>query len=337
MSTRGGGGAHWNDETQSWEQGEPPPRRYSAPVPPPPPAPPPFGPPVPPHETPSYESPSYAYEGETQAGYELPRGPVHSPYAPADPVWRQRQQQRQRLVVAAVAAVVLAGGAVGGWMLWGRDGGSGSGAVSSASASQSPPPDGTTDAPTDTPSATPTDGATYGSTDQPTDRATYSSTDEPTPSPSASRAAIPVPGGYHPVTDTLGWSVAVRDGWTRTEERGSALYRSPDQADLLQVYRLTEPGITPYNALSITSGDLAGNPGYQQISLRRMTEVTRTDEAELVYAYDRTSTGVRVQGVARAFVAANGVPYTVLVSGPTADWPALTAVLDAALGAFTPR
>ncbi|MBD0745480.1 hypothetical protein BG418_27970 [Streptomyces sp. CBMA152] len=262
---------------------------------------------------------------------------MYSPYAPADPAWRQRQRQRQRLVVAAVAAVVLAGGAVGGWMLWGRDGGSGSGAVSSASASQSAPQDGTTDTPTGTPSDTPTVGPTYGSTAEPTDTGTYGSTSEPTQSPSASPATVPVPGGYHLVNDTLGWSVAVHDGWTRMQERGSALYRSPDQADLLQIYRLTEPGITPYNALSITSGDLAANPGYQQISLRRMTEVTRADEAELVYAYDRTSTGVRVQGVARAFVAANGVPYTVLVSGPTADGSALTAVLNAALDAFTPR
>lgn len=344
MNDRDGGPAHWNDETQSWERGEPPPRRYSAPVPPPPPAPPPFGPPGqpgPPHATP-YAPPSY--EVETQAGYELPREPVYSPHAPVDPAGQR--QRRQRLVVAAVAAVVLAGGAVGGWALWGRDGGSGSGSVSSASASPTSPQDDTTGTPTDTPSTpstdTPTDNPTDGSTDgTPTDGTATggTSTDEPTDSSSASVSppgSTTVPSGYHRVADPLGWSVAVRDGWSRTEERGSALYRPPDQAYLLQIYRLTEPGITPYAALTVTSGDLAANPGYKEISLRRTTGVTSTDAAELVYAFDRPSTGVRVQGVARAFVAANGVPYTVLVSGPVADWPAQTAVLDAALSTFVP-
>ncbi|WP_371654293.1 MULTISPECIES: hypothetical protein [unclassified Streptomyces] len=336
MSARRGGGAHWNDETQSWEQGGPPPRRGagSAPRPPDPPAAPPSSPPMfgapgspqpPPPEPPgsapawlspgSGPSPGAYHEAETQGAYELPRDPAHPPpYAPLDP-----GRRRQRAIVAAVAAAVLAGGLAGGWLMWGRDDGSGSGGVAGASSSASAGTD---------PSGTPTDS--------PTDTPTDTATDTPTDSASPGTGAAAVPDGFRQVEDPLGWSVAVPATWTRTEERGSALYRSPDERYLLQMFRLTEPGITPYEALRITSDNLAAQRGYQQISLRRMAEVTTTDAAELVYAYNRTVQTDRIQGIARSFVAGNGVPYTVLVYGPDEDWPAQLGVLNAVLGTFTP-
>lgn len=317
MSARRGGGAHWNDETQSWEQGEPPPHRDTAPGParppaaPPPSSPPLFGAPPPPGFAPS---PGGYHEAETQGAYDLPRDPAYPPpYAPPEP-----GRRRQRAVVAAVAAAVLAGGAAGGWLLWGRDDGQGSaGAGASASVTR-------TESPTDSPTPAPTDTPTQTPTQTPTDSA----------SPGTSTAAVP--DGYRRVADPLGWSVAVPATWNRAEERSSAFYRSPDQRYLLQMFRLTEPGITPYEALRITSSNLSHNRGYQEISLRRMTEVTGTDAAELVYAYNRTVQTDRIQGVARSFVAGNGVPYTVLVYGPVGDWPAQLGVLNTVLGTFEP-
>ncbi|OAR21938.1 hypothetical protein A8W25_05160 [Streptomyces sp. ERV7] len=233
-------------------------------------------------------------------------------------------RRRQRAVVAAVAAAVLAGGAAGGWLLWGRDGGSGSGGVAAASSSASVEGTDPTGTPTDSPTATSTDESTATPTREPTDTAT------PDTGP-------PVPDGFRRVEDPLGWSVAVPATWTRTEERSSALYRSPDQRYLLQMFRLTEPGITPYEALRITSDNLSLHRGYQEISLRRMTEVTATDAAELVYAYNRSVQTDRIQGIARSFVAGNGVPYTVLVYGPDEDWPAQLGVLNRVLGTFVPE
>ncbi|WP_329401352.1 hypothetical protein [Streptomyces melanogenes] len=320
MSARRGGGAHWNDETQSWEQGEPPPQAPRPPDPPagPPPSPPMFGapPPEPPYFAPPWLSPGSGsgpyHEAETQGAYELPRDPAHPPpYAPpVDP-----GRRGQRAIVAAVATAVLAGGLAGGWLMWGRDDGSGGGGAARASSSASVQ---------GSESGTPTDSATDTPTESPTDSG----------SPDTSTAAVP--DGFRRVEDPLGWSVAVPATWTRTEERSSALYRSPDQRYLLQMFRLTEPGITPYEALRLTSRNLAYNRGYEQISLRRMAEVTTTDAAELVYAYNRTVQTDRVQGVARSFVAGNGVPYTVLVYGPDEDWPAQLGVLNKVLGTFTP-
>ncbi|GAA0586108.1 hypothetical protein [Streptomyces crystallinus] len=339
---RGGGGARWNDETQSWEQGEPPPR--GAPWPPAPPAAPPaappsygpssgalFGqpPPLPPEPPPvaprrPVPEPGVYHDAETQGAYELPRDPAYPPpYAPVEP-----GKRRQRAVVAGVVAAVLAGGLVGGWLLWGRDDGSGSGGVAttSSSASVSTPSDSPGESATDTPTDTPTGEAT-------TATPTQGATDTATPD----TGGAPVPDGYRRVEDPLGWSVAVPAAWSRTEERSSALYRSPDQRYLLQMFRLTEPGITPYEALRITSKNLAYNRGYEEISLRRMTEVTTTDAAELVYAYNRTFQTDRIQGIARAFVAGNGVPYTVLVYGPDEDWPAQRGILSQVLGTFSPK
>ncbi|GGP72456.1 hypothetical protein [Streptomyces melanogenes] len=331
MSARRGGGAHWNDETQSWEQGEPQPRAPRTPAPPagPPPSPPVFGapPPEPPYVAPPWLGPGAGsgpyHEAETQGAYELPRDPAPPPpYAPpVDP-----GRRRQRAIVAAVATAVLAGGLAGGWLMWGRDDGSGGAAHASSSASVQGSDSGT---PTD--SATDTETGT--ATDTPTDTPGESPTDSGSPGTSTAAA---VPDGFRLVADPLGWSVAVPATWTRTEERSSALYRSPDQRYLLQMFRLTEPGITPYEALRITSQNLASNRGYEQISLRRMAEVTTTDAAELVYAYNRTVQSDRIQGIARSFVAGNGVPYTVLVYGPDEDWPAQLGVLNKVLGTFTP-
>ncbi|PKV87405.1 hypothetical protein BX283_5004 [Streptomyces sp. TLI_146] len=289
-----------------------------------------FGPPPePPYVAPPWLSPASGpppgayHDAETQGAYELPRDPAHPPpYAPpVDP-----GRRRQRAIVAAVATAVLAGGLAGGWLMWGRDDGSGGTARASSSASV-PGSD----------SGTPTDSATDTATDTPTGTPSETPTETPTDSGSPDTSTAAVPDGFRRVEDPLGWSVAVPATWTRTEERSSALYRSPDQRYLLQMFRLTEPGITPYEALRITSHNLAFNRGYDEISLRRMTEVTTTDAAELVYAYNRTVQTDRIQGIARSFVAANGVPYTVLVYGPDEDWPAQLGVLNKVLGTFTPN
>ncbi|MFD9796442.1 hypothetical protein ACFWXK_36420 [Streptomyces sp. NPDC059070] len=337
MSARGGGGAHWNDETQSWEQGD---ARQSAPAPGAPPSapPPPSGPPArPPLAPPPWLGPASPFgadqgaphdevpphEAPTRGAYLLPPDPLAPPpYAPGDPGPDPAARRRQRAVVAAVAVAVLAGGAAGGWALWGRDDGPGraAGASSSATARES--------GPTDTASGTPTDspGDTSGGTP----------TGEPTSAATPDISTAAVPEGFRQVDDPLGWRVAVPQTWTRTEERSSALYRSPDQRYLLQMFRLTEPGITPYDALRITSGNLASQRGYQEVSLRRLPGTTGTDAAELVYAYDRDAPAERIQGVARSFVAGNGAPYTVLVYGPVTDWPRQQAVLNTVLDTFAP-
>ncbi|MGW5419637.1 hypothetical protein [Streptomyces sp. NPDC003943] len=214
---------------------------------------------------------------------------------------------RNVLVAAAVAAVLVAGG-VGGWFLWGRDGGGG----------------GTGPGPTAAPSVTASDAPSTGS-DGP-------STSE-SGSPSASPSEGAPPAGFRLVEDDAGFTIAVPEGWNRTTSGASVFYNAPDGASLVQVFTIDEPGLTPYEALQQTSRDLAEkNPGYQELALER----TGTDgnEAELVYSYDRTEGRRKV--VDRAFTGSDGRQYAVLAAGPETDWPKQRETIDTALRFFKP-
>ncbi|MFF8838559.1 hypothetical protein [Streptomyces sp. NPDC015130] len=243
-------------------------------------------------------------------------------------------------VAAGVAVAVLAAGSVGTWLLWGR-GEDGNGAAGGPAVSVSVP--GTLDT---TSSEYPTDGPTdtepsYG-TDSPTSPATDSPTGSPTGAPTPSGSAggstggAPRPG-YRVQKDLKGFTVAVPEGWDRTESDQGVFYNAPDRKSLLQVYVVTEPGMTPYEALRGASEDgRANKPGYVEISLGRVTgdPAAPADAVELVYAYSREDGRRKV--VDRAFTAADGNHYAILAAGPESAWPEQREVLREALRFFRP-
>ncbi|WP_432085658.1 serine/arginine repetitive matrix protein 2 [Streptomyces sp. bgisy095] len=313
MSGYGGGGARWNDETQSWETGAPAagpapgtgPAGGSGPLLPPlPPPPPPSAPPAP-------FAPAHG------PGYAPEHGPRYVPetgewqYAPPPPPPRS---SRRTAVAAGVAVAVLAAGSVGGWLLWGGDGRKDPAAGPPGSVSApAPAPEETTETTetTETPSGTPSSSGT------PTDG---------TPPP-----------GYRTVKDLKSFTLAIPEDWHRTENDQGVFYNAPDGRSLLQVFVVTETGLTPYEALRGTSQDgKATKPGYEEISLERVTgEPDAPDDAvELVYAYDRE--GGRRKVVDRAFTAADGNHYAILAAGPEEDWPKQREVLRVALEFFEP-
>ncbi|MEU7119116.1 hypothetical protein [Streptomyces zaomyceticus] len=365
MSGDGGGGgtARWNDETQSWETGpatpgpvggagggpvvggapgpagegavrgpaaqEQPTAPASGPtpgpapslvkggagggpvVPLPPPPPPQYTPGPPPEYDPGY-APAYLPEtGGWQ--YSTPGGP-----AP------EARPRARGAVAAGVAVAVLAAGSAGGWLLWGRDDG-GSPAAGGPPASVSAPEETgadttapTSGSPSDPSSGTPSDSASPSGTATPTDGAP--------------------PAGYGVVKDLKGFTIAVPDGWDRTESDQGVFYNAPDRRSLLQVFVVTEAGLTPYEALRGASEDgRATKPGYQEISLERVTGEpgAPADSAELVYAYTRDD-GSRRKVVDRAFTAADGNHFAILVAGPESDWPKQRESLSVALKFFRP-
>ncbi len=362
MSGQGGvptGGARWNDETQSWESGAvestPAPTWPEGPAgpvapegagPPGPgasgPAAPegagsvgsvvpegagpvgpvaPVGPPAPqaagvsgPVAPPPPPPPEYA--PDYGPGH-LPGPPGHAPDAggwqyPAPPVPAPRA--RSRVVLAAgVAVAVLAAGSVGAWLVWGRsENGAGPAAGPPASVSATAETgDPTSEAPSETPSESPSDTST------PLD-------DVPPP-------------GYRAQEDLKGFTIAVPEGWDRTESEQGVFYNAPDGRSLIQVFVIQEAGMTPYEALRGASEDGRTNkPGYTEISLERVTGEpgAPADSAELVYAYDRE--GGRRKVVDRAFTAEDGNQYAVLAAGPDADWPKQRERLRVALDFFRP-
>ncbi|MFD3533142.1 hypothetical protein [Streptomyces sp. NPDC058664] len=218
-------------------------------------------------------------------------------------------------VVAGVAVAVLAAGSVGGWLLWGGD-------------------DARLPAAGGPPASVPVVPETTGATG-----ATAPASDTPSPSGTSTAPTDDVPPpGYRAVEDLKGFTVAVPEGWDRTESDQGVFYNAPDRRSLLQVFVVTEAGLTPYEALRGASEDgRANKPGYQEISLERVTGEAGApaDSAELVYAYTRDD-GSRRKVVDRAFTAEDGNHYAILAAGPESAWPKQREVLRVALAFFRP-
>ncbi|MFE0646820.1 serine/arginine repetitive matrix protein 2 [Streptomyces sp. NPDC058877] len=231
---------------------------------------------------------------------------------PAAPVPAGRPRSRAVLVAGTVVAV-LAVGSVGVWLLrGGEDGSGGPAAGPGVSVSAPAEPDGSTaPSPSDLPPESPSD------------------------TPTATDGAPPA--GYRVQEDLKGFTIAVPEGWDRTESDQGVFYNAPDGRSLLQVFVIEEADMTPYEALRGTSADgRAGKPGYREISLAPVADETGApaDSAELVYAYDRE--GGRRKVVDRAFTAGDGHQYAILAAGPEADWPKQREVLRVALESFRP-
>ncbi|WP_129294591.1 hypothetical protein [Streptomyces lydicus] len=326
-----GGQARWNDETQRWEDGAPTPAPYTGPMPPRPS----FTPSVGGTTTggPSVGGPSV---GGTPAGDTSPGSvppptpdslfvpePLFAPdslYAP-DPLYAPLPAdepaagfRHRTALVAGVAVAVIAAAAGGGYLLWGHPGDDPAvarpAARTKASASDHT---ATTGSPT---------GASSGAT---------AGTGSPTP------LSTELPDGYRLVHDEKGFTLAVPRTWKRSERRTGVFYTAPDDRGLLQIFEVSEPDTTPYEALETASRGLSGNPGYKEISLEPLGYPgPGADATQLVYAYDSERLGERVKVVDCAFTAADGRQFAVLVLAPEADWPEQEETQQNILRSFVP-
>ena len=315
-----GGQRYWNEEAQRWEDATTRPAPATEPPLPVPPAPPAAPPPphpdaVPPVPPPAYDPdavppvPPPAYDPD--AGWHPPTTltapPTTQPPHAGHPLW-------WKAAVAAAAAVVGAGTAFAVVKLTGADGSDATRTSATAS------PHGRSPAPTGQPTgATPTDGTAEAS-------------------PSASASALPE--GYRTVDDPSGFSLAVPDGWQRSERPTGVFYTTGGDHRLLQVFVVTEPGMTPYEAVQKSSENLGTQPAYKEIGLEQSgppagaSAAVGSDTARLVYAYDSEKLGERRQVVEYAFTADDGKEYAVLAAGPAAEWPQAQKDADTALAAF---
>ncbi|WP_030678125.1 hypothetical protein [Streptomyces rimosus] len=327
MSAQGGGagGARWNDEEQRWETGGPAtaPTPYTSP------------PPTKPGNVPGPGSaPPPGTDFFTDETADAPHRPAYPPpttpppypsphtaaAAPGIAPSAARPRAWSTPVVVGAAVAVIAAGFGGGWLLWGGDDTT---VRSDAHTSASP----TSPSSPDRNGATAPPGVPTGATDTPP----YGSTASGSPSGA-------LPSGYRLARDSAGFSIAVPQGWQRTERKDGVFYTASDERYLLQVFEITEPDITPREALQGTSRDLAGKPGYVQMSLGPVADIgLSTGATELVYAYDSEKLGVRARVTDRAFTVPDGRQFAVLVLGPDADWPAQARIQQTALQHFTPN
>ncbi|MFB7183656.1 hypothetical protein ACFCYI_38865, partial [Streptomyces sp. NPDC056257] len=175
-----------------------------------------------------------------------------------------------------------------------------------------------------------------------------------TASPSASgsptsgvgRSASPSPGptGTGPGTgagahetkqDPAGFTIAVPAGWVREELKEGVFYRSPDRTALIQVFRVSEPELSPLDAVTQASGYLrSATKGYEEVRVGPVPG--GSGAAELVYQYDsEESHGLR-RGVERVLFGSDGGKWAVLTAGPAGEWQVTQDHHAAALAAFRP-
>lgn len=140
---------------------------------------------------------------------------------------------------------------------------------------------------------------------------------------SASPTAEEPPPGYVTEEDTEGFGVQVRESWERRAEQreeGAVVYYETDGGEgFLQVYRISEPGYSPYDALEETDRLVGKVDGYQRLRLDDLAPADGSQAAELEYLVPRENGTVR-RSLLRAFVAEDGVRWVVLVAGPEDEW-----------------
>ncbi|MFF7654919.1 hypothetical protein ACFZCY_34655 [Streptomyces sp. NPDC007983] len=158
---------------------------------------------------------------------------------------------------------------------------------------------------------------------------------QPSASPSDSVAAgSGPPQGYERTTDPEGFRLDVPVGWQRVKRDTGVFYESSDASRLIQVFALTSPQVTPYEALKQAETSLKKNPDYKRYGLKRLGPGDDAD-AELEYGYRSPKYGPR-RVLDRAFTGPDGVQYAVLVAGPSDEWPRQVELQRVALGAFCP-
>ncbi len=290
----------WNAEAQRWQSEEP-----TAYAPPPPPLPQ-YLPHVPDSGT---GHPGSAQRGVTQPGQ-----------APDAATVAQRGLGRKPVVALAVTAVLIAVGTA----VWlGRGG-------EEKTPAAGPGPSVAPTAPT-APDPSESDG--FGAS--PSYEETY-----PTDEGGDGVAATEPAPGFEIVDDEEGFTLAVPEGWERTSGNAGVFYKAADERSLLQIFTITEPDLTPLEAVGLASDSLSQTTEeYREYSLGLVTggaENPGDDAAELHYAYLSETAGGMRECIERAFTATDGEKYAVLACAPAENSPYHRTVLETALEHFTP-
>ncbi|MER5552865.1 hypothetical protein ABT001_14480 [Streptomyces sp. NPDC002793] len=158
---------------------------------------------------------------------------------------------------------------------------------------------------------------------------------------SAPPTAEEPPPGFVAEEDVEGFGVQVREDWQRREEprtEGTVVFYEADGGEgFLQIYRISETGYTPYDALEETDRLVGRTDGYERLRLEEPDTADASQAAELEYLVPRDDGSVR-RSLLRAFVAEDGVPWVVLVAGPEDEWDATYAEsASVAASSFCPQ
>ena len=147
------------------------------------------------------------------------------------------------------------------------------------------------------------------------------------PQSSAAGPGAALPAGWHYYHDSTGFTVAVPDGWTRSQRDGIVYFRDPAGGRLLGVDQSSQPKADPVAdwqdqaAHRVPAGDF---PGYQQIGIRPVAYHVKAADWEFTYNGGNT----RLHVINRGAVFNDHQAYGFYWETPDSQWAANLPNLD---------
>jgi eukaryotic-like serine/threonine-protein kinase len=130
-----------------------------------------------------------------------------------------------------------------------------------------------------------------------------------------------LPAGWHFVHDATGFTVAVPDGWTRSERDGIVYFRDPDGSRLLGIDQTNQPKPDPVAdwqdqaRVRVAHGDF---PGYQLITIKAVAYHVKAADWEFLYNGHNT----RLHVINRGAIFNEHQAYGFYWETPDAQWAA---------------
>ncbi|WP_198351488.1 zinc ribbon domain-containing protein [Streptomyces typhae] len=285
-----------------------------------------------------------------------PHGAGHDPYPPAPAFQLGHPQAPRRApggargragiwVATLVGALVVGGGVAAGVLLWQQSGDdtdakgkNGSPSVSSSEQpSDAPSSDdaSTAGAAQPTPAGSPsdtgsTDGGTGGGTEDGVNDGTDDGTDEGADAEvddgsADSAGGAAVPSGSQRVTDTMGFSFAVPDGWSREigDNPTQIVYAGVTGPENFQIGVIDNADYTSYGNLRNMEVHAKKDPDKSDYRRIRLADTTFRGRPAAVWEYtyeDRA--GRTIHAIDHSYIAGNGTEYALQLSWREDFWPA---------------
>ncbi|MEW2413566.1 serine/threonine-protein kinase [Streptomyces sp. NPDC046866] len=146
------------------------------------------------------------------------------------------------------------------------------------------------------------------------------------------------PSGYTEVTDPVGFTLYVPDGWKRQMDGNQIDYTADNGKHFIRIATDPTPDYdTPYSHLLDLEKQVRQRTDYKRQKLNQNTfqDSTRSAIWEFTWTEKGTQAGPR-RAIEQMYIAPDGTEYAVYMSGPAADWATTREQFDVVLSGWAP-
>ncbi|MEU6866144.1 serine/threonine-protein kinase [Streptomyces sp. NPDC046876] len=146
------------------------------------------------------------------------------------------------------------------------------------------------------------------------------------------------PSGYTEVTDPVGFTLFVPEGWKRQMDGNQIDYTADNGKHFIRIATDTTPDYdTPYAHLLDLEKQVKQRSDYKRQKLNQNTfqDSTRSALWEFTWTEKGTQAGPR-RAIEQMYIAPDGTEYAVYMSGPAADWATTREQFDTVLSGWAP-